>query len=92
MALRFINITELHDKTSEVVRRLDQEDVVVTHRGKPKALLRAISEEDLEDYALAHHPEFQRALELAYQDVQADRVSPLEELIARTREELGLAG
>lgn len=92
MALRFVNVTELHDKTSEIMRRLEKQQVVVTYRGKPKALIMPIAEEDLEDYTLAHHPKFRRALKTAYEDVQAGRVSDLEDLIARTKEELGVEG
>ncbi|OGF54727.1 MAG: hypothetical protein A2Z21_00955 [Candidatus Fraserbacteria bacterium RBG_16_55_9] len=90
MALKFVNVTELHDKVSEILRNLEKQDVIVTYRGRPKALIRPMTESDLEDYVLAHHPRFQRALETAYQDVKANRISSLEDLIVQTKEELGV--
>lgn len=92
--MKFVNIKELHDKTSEILRRLegDDEEVIITSYGKPKAVLRRLTEEDLEDYVLANHPKFKEALEKACQDAIEGEVTDLEELIAQTEEELGLSG
>ena len=45
--VQFVNIREFKMKTDTVLRRLDRSDVVLTVRGRPKALLHKISEEDL---------------------------------------------
>jgi len=92
--MKFVNVKELHDKTSEILRRLEgnDEEVSITSYGKPKAILRHLSEEDLEDYILANHPKFKEVLKKAYQDVTQGEVTSLEELIAQTEEELGLSG
>ena len=45
--IQFINIREFKTKTDAVLRRLDRSDVILTIRGKPKAVLHKISEGDL---------------------------------------------
>jgi len=92
--LKFVNVKELHDKTSEILRKLEEEgeEVIITSYGKPKAILRRLTEEELEDYILANHPKFKKALEKAYQDVVQENVTSLEELLAQVEAELGLPG
>ncbi len=45
--VQFVNIREFKTKTEAVLRRLDRSDVVLTVRGKPKAVLSKVSEADL---------------------------------------------
>lgn len=45
--LQFVNIREFKTKTVQILRRLERNDIVLTVRGKPRALLRRISEKDL---------------------------------------------
>ncbi len=45
--VQFVNIREFKTKTEAVIKRLDRSDVILTLRGKPRALLRKISEKDL---------------------------------------------
>ena len=93
MAFKFVGVRELHNRTSEIVRLVEggKHEVIITVRGKPKALLKRLTEEELEDYILTHHPEFQRLLEEAYQEAQKGQLVPLEELVARTEEELAVS-
>ena len=44
--VQFVNIREFKTKTEAVLRRLDQSDVILTVRGKPKAVLHKVSEGD----------------------------------------------
>ena len=44
--VQFVNIREFKTKTEAVLRRLDRSDVVLTVRGKPKAVLHKVSEGD----------------------------------------------
>lgn len=66
--MRFTNVRELKNKTSEVLRSAEKEDVVVTSKGKPRAVIKGISEEDFEDYLLENNPKFLRALEEAREE------------------------
>ena len=45
--VQFVNIREFKTNTDTVLRRLDRSDVILTVRGKPKAVLHRISERDL---------------------------------------------
>jgi prevent-host-death family protein len=86
--VKFVNIRELKNQTSEVVRKARHGDVVVTSRGKPTAVLHAITEEELEDYLLANSPKFLKSLERSYQEYQRKGGASLERLIADTEREL----
>ena len=50
--MKFANVRELKNKTSEILRNAEKEAVIITSKGKPRALVTAISEEDFEDYLL----------------------------------------
>jgi prevent-host-death family protein len=45
--VQFVNIREFKTKTEAVMKRLERSDVVLTVRGKPKAVLSKVSEADL---------------------------------------------
>ncbi len=45
--VQFVNIREFKASTEEVLRRLDRSDVILTVRGKPRAVIHKISERDL---------------------------------------------
>jgi prevent-host-death family protein len=66
--MRFANVRELKNKTSEILRSAEKEDVVVTSNGKPKAIIKGISGEDFEDYLLENNPKFLAALERAREE------------------------
>ena len=87
--VRFVNIRELKSRVSAVIRRSRNGDIVVTSRGKPTAVLHAVSEGDLEDYLLAHSTKFLRSLQASYREYQRKGGVPLERLIAQTERELG---
>ncbi len=63
--MKFANVRALKNKTSEILRQAERETVVITSRGKPRAIIRAVTEADLEDYLLEHSPAFLKALEEA---------------------------
>jgi prevent-host-death family protein len=63
--MKFANVRELKNKTSEILRKAEKETVIITSRGKPKAMVTAISEEDFEDYLIERTPELIDALEEA---------------------------
>ena len=83
--VQFVNIRELKSQLSEVIRRSRKGDVVVTSRGRPTAILHAISEEDLEDYLLAHSPKFLRSIELSHEEYRRKGGVSLEKLMGRTK-------
>lgn len=50
--MKFANVRELKNKTSEILRKAEKETVIITSKGKPRAIVTAISEEDFEDYLI----------------------------------------
>jgi prevent-host-death family protein len=66
--VQFVNVRELKNRVSEVIRRSRKGVVVVTSRGKPQAVLHAVREEDLEDYLLANSPKSIKGLEASYRE------------------------
>ena len=61
--MRFANVRELKNKTSEILKLAEKEEIVVTSRGKPTAIIKGVTEEDFEDYLLENNPKFLAALE-----------------------------
>lgn len=45
--VQFVNIREFKTHTEAILRRLDRNQVILTVRGKPKAVLHKVSEKDL---------------------------------------------
>lgn len=86
--VQFVNIREMKNSLSEIIRRAKKGDVVVTSRGRPKAVLHGVGEEDLEDYLLAHSKKFQKSLDNSYQEYRRKGGVSLETLIARTEREI----
>jgi prevent-host-death family protein len=69
--MKFANVRELKNKTSEILRKAEKEAVVITSKGKPRAIITAISEEDFEDYLLESSPQLLQVLEEARQEYAA---------------------
>jgi prevent-host-death family protein len=84
--MRFVSVRELKANPSEFLRLAAKgTTVVVATRGKPTAVLRAITEEELEDYLLENNPRIRRLVAEGERDRRAGRVTPLEKYIARLR-------
>lgn len=70
--MRFANVRELKNKTSELLRVTAQgKDVLITSHGKPVAVLHGITEDDLDDYVLTHHPALKSSLDQAYREYKS---------------------
>jgi len=83
--MQFANVRELKNKTSEILRKAENGDVVITSQGKPRAVIMAVTEEDFEDYLLEHNITFLTALEKARAEyIKKGGVSPEAYLKTRT--------
>ena len=87
--VQFVNVRELKNRVSEVIRRTRKGDVVVTSRGKPTVVLHAVTGDELEDYLLAHSPKFLKSLERSYREYRRKGGVALEKLLAQAERELG---
>ena len=86
--VRFVNVRELKNRVSRVIRQAQKGDVVVTSRGKPTVVLHAVADDELEDYLLAHSPKFLKSLEQSYQQYQRKGTVSLATLLTQTEREL----
>ncbi|MEE9192313.1 MAG: type II toxin-antitoxin system prevent-host-death family antitoxin [Candidatus Aerophobetes bacterium] len=83
----FANVRELRLKTAEILRKTDRgEHVFITYRGKPRAVIQRITEDEIEDYILLNHPKFKEKIEEAYKESLEGKVTDLDDLIAQDRE------
>ncbi len=85
--MAFANVRELRLKTAEILRKTDRgEHVFITYRGKPRAVIQRITEDEIEDYILLNHPKFKEKIEEAYIESIEVKVNDLDDLIAQDRE------
>ena len=82
--MKFVNVRFLNvkNKTSEVLRMAQEQDVIVISRSKPIAIIRHFNEDELEDYVLMNHPEFLAQMEEAYQDAKAGKTTDIDTYLA----------
>ena len=86
--VQFVNVRELKNRVSEIIRRAQRGDVVVTSRGKPTVVLHAVAGDELEDYLLAHSPKFLKSLEASYKEYRRKGSTSLDALLTQTEREL----
>lgn len=87
--VRFVNMRELKNRASAVVRQARRGDIIVTSHGKPKVVLHAIGGDDLEDYLLAHSPRFLKSVQASYSEHQKKGGISLAKVLAKAERELG---
>ena len=76
--MKFSSIRELKSKTSEVLRRTaGGEPVIITSRGKPKAILASVEDEELEDLLLAFSPSLRKKIEEGLEDIKNGQMTSL---------------
>ncbi|HEX29821.1 TPA: type II toxin-antitoxin system Phd/YefM family antitoxin [Candidatus Poribacteria bacterium] len=68
--MRAVNLQELKSKFSEYLKLAQQEDVIIIYRGKPKAILRGLKDDEWEDYVIANHPEIRASIQQAQQEIR----------------------
>ena len=84
--MKFANVRDLRLDTKKVLNKARQEDVLGTYRGKPWVIIQKMTEDDLEDYILTHHPKLQKALQKSIKEKKSGMVKPLKDLA----QELGI--
>ena len=87
--MRFSNVRELKNKTSETLRRADKEEIVITSNGKPRAVILSLTEEGFEEYLLERSPTFLKVLERARKEYAAKGGVSLDSYVKRRKERLG---
>jgi antitoxin (DNA-binding transcriptional repressor) of toxin-antitoxin stability system len=80
--MKFVTVKDLKVETPKVLKLTDQgEDVVVTYRGKPRALIRRLTEDEIEDYVIANSPKIRKLLGEAEQEMREGKLVDFEEFL-----------
>jgi antitoxin (DNA-binding transcriptional repressor) of toxin-antitoxin stability system len=82
--VRFATVRDFRVNGSKVFRQLGRgEQIVVTRNGKPIGVLEGISEEDLEDFILSHHPAYRKRHRMARRQYKRRATRTLDEILGR---------
>lgn len=87
--MRFAGIKELKHKTMDVLKKSEEEDIIITAYGKPAAILHHITEEDMADYLIENDPAFKSRIEQAYAEYTAAGGVTADDLIERLEKRRG---
>lgn len=87
--MKFANVRELKNKTSEILRKAEKEAVIITSKGKPRAIVTAISEDDFEDYLLEKSEALHDMLAEAHAEYRSRGGVSLEEYLVRRKKRRG---
>jgi prevent-host-death family protein len=79
-----ISIRDLGRRPSQVVDEVVRtgRPAIITRRGRPVTAMVAVDPDQLEDFVLAHAPEFVRSRRAADADLRAGRARPAKEVFA----------
>ena len=86
--MKVASVRELKNQMSKFLKHAQKEDVIVTSRGKPIALISGLSSDDLEDYALVSDGELKSRLEAGIKAADEGKLIAIENLIAKAEAEL----
>ncbi len=88
--MKFVNVKEFKNKISSILHYTENgDDVIVTLRGKPYAVVHHLTEGDIEDYILLNHPEFKKKLKKAYREYLDGETVDIDKLIKKTERDIG---
>jgi prevent-host-death family protein len=78
-----VGVRELKNRASEILRTVREEgaEYLITHQGRPSAVLLPVDEDALEDFLLAHHPSFVERRERARQAIRDGEFASSQELL-----------
>lgn len=80
--MKFANIKELQKDASGIISLVENgQDVVITKRGKPTAVIYPLSEDVIEDYMIQHSPTIRKKIEEGLKDAREGRVTPIGDLL-----------
>ena len=66
--MKFVTVRELKINGSDVLKRLQGEDAIITKRGKPVAALLPLDEDSIEEFIIAHNLRFLAELSRSYEE------------------------
>lgn len=79
--MKEVAISDVQSNFSEYLKQAEDEEIVITHKGKPVGMLVGFeSEEDLQDYQLENDPRFLQRIAVSRQSARDGRVVRLEDI------------
>lgn len=89
--MKFATVRKLKNQTSEMLRTAARgTDVLITSHGRPVAVLHGLSEDELEDYVLSHHPEIRQSIEDGWRHHKMHGGLSVEEVMKEIRKKRGM--
>jgi prevent-host-death family protein len=91
--MKFANIKDLQKDASGIIATVEGgEDVIITKRGKPAAVIYPLTEDSMEDYLIQHSPSIKKKIEEGLKDAREGRTVPIEDLlkVRKARKRAGL--
>jgi prevent-host-death family protein len=80
--MKFANVKELQKDASGIISLVEKgEDVIITKRGKPAAVIYPLSEDEIEDYMIQHSPNIRKKIEEGLKDRREGKVIAIRDLI-----------
>jgi len=82
--VKFANIRDLQKDASGLVSLAEKgEDIIITKRGKPAAVIYPLTEDMIEDYMIQHSPSIKKKLAEGMKDAREGRVVSLDNMFKR---------
>ncbi len=82
--MKFANIRELQKDASALVSLAEKgEDVIITKRGKPAAVIYPLSEDMIEDYMILHSPSIKKKIAEGLRDAKEGNVISMADMLKR---------
>lgn len=80
--MKFANVKELQKDASGIISLVETgEDVIITKRGKPAAVIYPLNEDEIEEYMIQHSPSIRKKIEEGLKDSKAGKIIPLRDLM-----------
>ena len=81
--MRFAGVKELKQKTMDILKKSEEEDIIITVYGKPMAILHHINEDDLADYLIENDPAFKTRIKEAFTQYETQGGITVEAMIRK---------
>jgi len=87
--MKFANVRELKNKTSEILRKSEKESIVITSNGKPRAIIIGITEDDFSDFLIEKNQQFLSSLEEAWMEYLKKGGISIEDYLSKRKTKSG---
>jgi len=87
--MKFANVRELKNKTSEILRKSEKDSIVITSKGKPRALIIGITEDDFSDFILEQSQQLLESLDEAWKEYLKKGGVTIEDYLAARKKKSG---